>query len=105
MSNWYYIFLITLVLAAWLWVDLRNTTARNKELEGLVKRLSDSRYELRSYIGGFLDSMEKKVNKMKELVPDHKNISRFEADVALLKSLIDKAHEYDIIGNDYEDKE
>ena len=49
--------------------------------------------ELKIWLEGFIIHMEKKVDKMKEVVPDHRNIKRFEGEISMAKKTVTKIEE------------
>jgi hypothetical protein len=49
--------------------------------------------ELKIWLEGFISHTEKKVENMKQTVPDHRNIKRFEGEVSMAKKTIAKIDE------------
>jgi hypothetical protein len=46
--------------------------------------------ELKIWLEDFINHTEKKIENMKRLVPDHRNIKRFEGEVIMAKKTVDK---------------
>ena len=49
--------------------------------------------ELKIWLEGFISHTEKKIENMKQTVPDHRNIKRFEGEVNMAKKTVDKIDE------------
>jgi len=49
--------------------------------------------ELKIWLEGFINHTEKKVDKMKEVVLDHRNIKRFEGEISMAKKTVAKIEE------------
>jgi hypothetical protein len=49
--------------------------------------------ELKIWLKGFVNYTEKKVENMKNVVSDHKNIKRFEGEISMAKKTIAKIEE------------
>jgi hypothetical protein len=49
--------------------------------------------ELKIWLEGFISHTEKKVDKMKKIVPDHRNIKRFEGEINMAKKTVSKIEE------------
>jgi hypothetical protein len=49
--------------------------------------------ELKIWLEGFISHTEKKVEYMKRVVPDHRNIKRFEGEVSMAKKTVTKIEE------------
>jgi hypothetical protein len=49
--------------------------------------------ELKIWLEDFINHTEKKIENMKNVVPDHRNIKRFEGEVIMAKKTIDKLKE------------
>jgi hypothetical protein len=46
--------------------------------------------ELKIWLEGYINYTEKKIEKMKTIVPDHRNIKRFEGEVSMAKQTVVK---------------
>jgi hypothetical protein len=46
--------------------------------------------ELKIWLEGYINYTEKKIEKMKTIVPDHRNIKRFEGQVSMAKKTVAK---------------
>jgi hypothetical protein len=46
--------------------------------------------ELKIWLEGYINYTEKKIEKMKTIVPDHRNIRRFEGEVSMAKQTVVK---------------
>jgi hypothetical protein len=46
--------------------------------------------ELKIWLEGYINYTEKKIEKMKTIVPDHRNIRRFEGEVSMAKKTVVK---------------
>lgn len=49
--------------------------------------------KLKIWLEGFISHTEKKIENMKRVVPDHRNIKRFEGEVSMAKKTVDKIDE------------
>jgi len=49
--------------------------------------------EVKEWLEGFIKHTEKKIENMKRVVPDHRNIKRFEGEVGMAKKVIDHINE------------
>lgn len=49
--------------------------------------------ELKIWLEGFISHTEKKIEKMKRIVPEHRNIKRFEGEVSMAKKTVAKIDE------------
>jgi hypothetical protein len=49
--------------------------------------------ELKEWLEGYISYVETKIEKMKSLVPEHRNIPRFEGEAAMAKKTLAKINE------------
>lgn len=49
--------------------------------------------ELKIWLEGFIEYTENKIEKMNRVVPDHRNIKRFEGELSMAKKTIAKINE------------
>ena len=49
--------------------------------------------ELKIWLEGFISHTEKKIENMKRVVPEHRNIKRFEGEVSMAKKTVTKIEE------------
>ena len=49
--------------------------------------------ELKIWLEGFISHTEEKIKNMKTVVPDHRNIKRFEGEVSMAKKTVAKIEE------------
>jgi len=52
--------------------------------------------ELKTWLERFIEYTNKKIEKMKKVVPDHRNIKRFEGEVMMAEKTINKINELNV---------